>query len=120
MAHAAAGWPMEVCGLVARCPNGTLAVRPARNLSDLPGTFLLDPAVLVASHRQGEVLIALYHSHCDAPAILSAADRAAACLDGAPAWPGVALWVVPVVAGVAGPPVCYTWNDALADFTVRT
>lgn len=62
-------------------------------------SFELDPATLIASRRAGEELVALYHSHCDAPPTPSAADRAAAVVDGRPAWPGVELWIVSVYDG---------------------
>lgn len=112
MEHAAAAYPHEACGLVVRRAGG-LAVVPGHNLAPR-GAFELDPATLI-SHRH-EDLVALYHSHCDAPPILSAADRATLVIGDQPAWPGVEVWIVPVRNGVTAPPVRYGWNSG--DFSM--
>lgn len=99
--HVEAAWPREACGLIA-WGEGGYTVRPGRNLrpaAEAHAAFELDPATLVASLRAGEEVAALYHSHCDAPPIPSAADHRAAVIEGRPAWPGVELWIISVDGG---------------------
>jgi len=114
--HAAREYPAEACGLVVRRGGGLVAL-PGRNLAPR-GRFELDPATLIAA--RSEPLHAIYHSHCDAPAALSAADRRGWMLGDQPAWPGVELWIVPVRRGIAGAPVRYTWDAARGDFSMRS
>lgn len=95
-------------------------VRPGRNLrsaADAHAAFELDPATLIASRRAGETIAALYHSHCDAPPTLSAADRDAALIGDQPAWPGVELWVLAVHRGRLTAAARYRFDPARADFT---
>lgn len=94
-------------------------VRPAANLrpaAEAHVAFELDPAVLIACRRAGEEVAAIYHSHCDAPAALSAADRAAALIDGRPAWPGVELWVLAVRRGRFAELARYHFDPARGDY----
>ncbi len=92
--HAEDEAPREACGLV--CGE---AVHPARNLHPTPLThFDLDPAALLRNPEP----TAIYHSHVEAPATLSAADRAAAAL-----WPAVDHLVVEVRRGRATEVRCY-------------
>ncbi|MEZ4465860.1 MAG: Mov34/MPN/PAD-1 family protein [bacterium] len=116
--HAEAEAPREACGLVVQAADGPARARPARNLAASPGLFLLDPAALVASRRREERLWAIYHSHCDAPPVLSTADLAAALVEGAPAWPGVEQWIIEVSGGRAVGLVRYAWCAARRDFVV--
>ena len=105
--HAEAAYPDECCGLVVSTPDGW-AVRRAANLSATPSrAFEMDPAVLIKARRAGERIVALYHSHPDQPAVLSAQDRAALYVDGQAAWPGVEIWVISCYRGVADPPCRY-------------
>ncbi|MCB9540445.1 MAG: Mov34/MPN/PAD-1 family protein [Myxococcales bacterium] len=93
-----------------RAGDGTLAARPGRNLVASRGAFVLDPAALLAARRAGEALVALYHSHCDAPAAPSIRDHAAwVDARGQPLWPGVEMVIVPVDGGRAGPPRRFGW-----------
>ncbi len=118
-AHGERDWPREACGLVVIDASGCLAARPARNLLDAHDAFLLDPAALLSARRAGEMPVAIYHSHCDAPATLSARDHAAARIGDAPAWPGVDHLIVEVRAGRAGATRRYGWcPEAAALVTV--
>lgn len=93
-AAAVAAYPREACGLVVDTPAGP-AARPGRNLDDSATAFTLDPAVLLRARRAGEPIVGLYHSHCDAAAVPSAQDQAAARH-----WPDVVHAIVRVDRGV--------------------
>ncbi|MCB9551617.1 MAG: Mov34/MPN/PAD-1 family protein [Myxococcales bacterium] len=117
-AHVEAAYPHEACGLIG-ARDRRYTVRPAANLrpaAEAHAAFELDPAALIACRRAGEEVAALYHSHCDAPATLSAADRAAALIDGRPAWPGVELWVLEVRRARLVACARYRFDPARGDF----
>lgn len=95
-AHACDAWPIECCGLVVRTPDG-LAVRRGVNRAASPTRFELDPGTLIRARRDQTPIVAIYHSHCDAPAVFSAEDQRFAA-----GWPGVAQVLIAVHAGVAG------------------
>lgn len=97
--HAQAAWPDECCGLVVE--GGALAGQNLRR----GAAFELDPATLVRAHGR---IRGLYHSHCGAPAVMSAADRAAARW-----WPDVDHVVVRVDAGVASTIRCHAHDGTL-------
>jgi [CysO sulfur-carrier protein]-S-L-cysteine hydrolase len=99
----------EVCGFVVRLPDGALEVVPVRNAAppcEARASFAMDGAeelrALLRIDRDGAVVVAIYHSHVDAPAELSRADREGATAAGAPLWPGVEQLVVSVGRGRAG------------------
>ncbi len=98
--HGETAWPEECCGLVVE--QGVVAGRNLRG----GDAFEIDAATLVAAHGR---IRGVYHSHCDAPAKLSAAD-----LEAARFWPDVDHVVVRVDAGVAGRVRCHD-----SDGTVR-
>jgi proteasome lid subunit RPN8/RPN11 len=85
VAHAAAGHPHEVVGLLARSPDddSLRVVHPLVNEDARPGVgFLVSTAALAAATRaladRGLAVAATYHSHADQSARWSKADRAQA------------------------------------------
>lgn len=83
----------EVCGFVVEGPSGKLEVVPVRNVAREGGqAFEADPAAHLALarrlRREGGRIAAVFHSHLDGPARLSAADLAGAVVGNAPALPG--------------------------------
>lgn len=67
----------ESCGLIVRVPGSGDAYRPCRNLASHEAgqeRFILDPAAWAAAEDEGEI-VAVVHSHPDAPAHPSDADR---------------------------------------------
>jgi len=107
----------EACGFVVR--RGTsLSVVEVENAADrLHATdpvsyprsgrhrYVMDPDALLGTFeaiaRAGGEVVAVWHSHLDAPAVLSEQDRADAVLDGEPALPGAEYLVVSVRKGRA-------------------
>ncbi|HEX2571061.1 MAG TPA: Mov34/MPN/PAD-1 family protein [Polyangia bacterium] len=103
-AHAAAGYPEEVCGFilgpkdgpldeVRRCENRQNALhaedpktfpRDARTAYNIGPTDLL---FLTKSQRGGRPVRIIYHSHVNVGAYFSAEDRQAATFDGEPLYP---------------------------------
>ncbi len=78
LAHAAEEAPRECCGLLVLDSAGTLVYMRARNLHEGPAgedRFLLDPAMWTVAEDLGDVL-AVVHSHPNASAHPSMADRA--------------------------------------------
>jgi cell wall-associated NlpC family hydrolase len=62
-AHADAGAPLEVCGLILRLPDGSEVYQPCRNVSESPEShFRLSAEDWAACEEQGEIL-AVCHSH---------------------------------------------------------
>lgn len=78
IAHALAGYPEEVCGLVSGKDGVAIAVHPGRNISAAPRTtFELDPETLAKQidfEEAGLELVAIYHSHPHGPATPSEID----------------------------------------------
>jgi proteasome lid subunit RPN8/RPN11 len=98
-AHARAGAPQEVCGMLGgrREADGTHAVaraQPVRNVHARPvGEYQLDPAeqlriTLRWEDEEGVDVLGFYHSHPAGPARLSATDAARA------SWPGASYLLV--------------------------
>ncbi len=77
--------------------------------------FRFDPAehlaALIAAERRGEAPVAIVHSHVDAPAVLSAEDRAQAAPEREPLFPGLGSLVVAVVAGKAAEVRLFFWEE---------
>lgn len=101
-AHARAGSPEEVCGLLAGRREGDAHVVerafPIRNAHERPvGEYLLDPhehlrTTLHVEDELGLDVVGFYHSHPAGPPRLSATDAARAT------WPGASyflLWLRP-------------------------
>jgi proteasome lid subunit RPN8/RPN11 len=85
----------EVCGLLLGRADRIEAIRPAANVAPDPSRhFEIDPAMLIAAHRQaragGPAVIGHYHSHPSGVTAPSATDAACAAPDGS-------LWLI--VAG---------------------
>jgi proteasome lid subunit RPN8/RPN11 len=78
IAHARAGKPEEVCGLVRGRDGRATAIHPARNIAPNPITdYEVEAKSLLAQvewEDAGDELIALYHSHPQDPAYPSASD----------------------------------------------
>lgn len=94
VAHAQAGYPFEVCGLIAVRRGSLEATRAIRlpNVAYDPAVgFVADPAAEVAAYADadaaGEDLLILYHSHPSGRLVLSSRDVAMSP-------PGVLLWLV--------------------------
>ncbi|MBB3981190.1 proteasome lid subunit RPN8/RPN11 [Sphingobium fontiphilum] len=82
----------EVCGLLLGVPDHVQTIGPAANVAPDPSRhFEIDPAVLIAAHRDarrgGPAVIGHYHSHPSGIAKPSATDTACAAPDGA-------LWII--------------------------
>lgn len=82
----------EICGLLLGEADHVRAIRPAANVAPDPARhFEIDPAVLVAAHREarrgGLAVVGHYHSHPSGVAEPSATDAACAAPDGA-------LWLI--------------------------
>jgi proteasome lid subunit RPN8/RPN11 len=82
VAHARAGYPEEVCGLVAGDAGRATAIYPGRNISPTPQTtYELDHATLARQidfEETGLSLAAIYHSHPLGPETPSPTDIARA------------------------------------------
>lgn len=111
-------YPDEGCGWLLRAKDGSLMLQPMRNtLAGVGGrgrnAYAFDPREQLGCERQaalrGDAPLAIYHSHCDAPAFFSAADRAAAAPGGEPLHPGVLYLVVSVVSGRVAEERWFAW-----------
>lgn len=78
LAHAQAGYPEEVCGLVSGKAGRALAVYPGQNVSATPRVeYEMDVQTLarvIEFEDAGLDLLAIYHSHPHGPAEPSATD----------------------------------------------
>jgi [CysO sulfur-carrier protein]-S-L-cysteine hydrolase len=89
VAHARSELPNEACGLLAGdLRRGTVTrLHRARNIERSPLRFNVHPDDLVravyAMERDGEDLVAIFHSHTRSPAVPSAMDRREAQYPGA-------------------------------------
>ncbi len=87
IAEAARAAPLECCGLLLGRGNQIEEARPAANVAPDPRRYFeIDPAALIAAHREarmgGLAVLGYYHSHPAGSAIPSATDRAQASGDG--------------------------------------
>ena len=82
IAHARAGYPEEICGLVAGREGHAVAVVPGRNISPTPRVaYEMDAVTLmrmVEWEDTGLDLLAIYHSHPQGPDEPSETDLAQA------------------------------------------
>ena len=116
---AEAAYPYEGCGLL--LDSGE--VRAVRNL--LHGTdagrvrFAMDPSALLGAQREG-TLLAIFHSHCDAPAELSPEDVQALSPGGGVLYPQVQQIVIAVERGRATACTAYRWDGRawMTEFSV--
>lgn len=109
LSHAELDAPREACGLLVRVDGTLLAYVPCRNLHAGPAgcdTFTLDPMGYVQAEDLGEI-VAVVHSHPNASANPSMADRAQCEKSGLPwvivSWPSGAMvelqpsgWLAPL------------------------
>lgn len=103
MRHALAEYPREACGLVIR-ENGRRRYVACRNLAASPGDdFRLDPQDYAAAEDRGAVL-AVVHSHPDAPPAPSVMDRLGCEASALP-------WHIVEVRGREGAPVIGGWAE---------
>jgi proteasome lid subunit RPN8/RPN11 len=83
IAHAQAGFPEEVCGIISGRDGVAVELHRGRNVSPLPRTtYELDVETLtkqIAFDDAGLMLVAIYHSHPAGPATPSLTDIARAC-----------------------------------------
>ncbi|PKO23199.1 MAG: hypothetical protein CVU38_05430 [Chloroflexi bacterium HGW-Chloroflexi-1] len=82
IAHAHAGYPEEVCGIIAGRPEIAVALHRGRNVSPTPRVaYELDVKTLarqIAFEDEGLTLAAIYHSHPAGPETPSPTDVARA------------------------------------------
>ncbi len=113
-AHAEAAYPEECVGALLADGGRLVAAVPLENCAtDRRRAFAVHPRDYLAAERsaaaRGLTLTGLYHSHPDAPAVPSTSDRETAA-------PGLFTVIVPVVAGRAGAPRTFHFDDAADDF----
>jgi proteasome lid subunit RPN8/RPN11 len=105
-------YPNEACGLLLRTPDGQLKALAAPNLQDryhaldpveFPRTgriaYKLNERLIAKAAEQGEQLVGIWHSHCDAGAYFSVEDVRCAAPGGQALYPDVAYLVVSVLGG---------------------
>ncbi len=104
-------YPQEGCGLILQGPDGPV-VLPVANVSPTPlRHFELAPGELLgALRRAGHRLGAIFHSHPEGSAALSAQDRLAAAPEGILLFPGVLQVVFAVEAGRARRFAVHRWS----------
>lgn len=112
--HCLAQAPNEAVGVVVR-QGARFAVAPLTNVSPTPTTrfevcprewMTLETEVL----NEGAQFHALYHSHLDAPAVLSTADQATLAAGKVPLISGLRAWVISVRAGLISAVGQYSWS----------
>ena len=77
VSHAWSDFPYEVCGLLGRRPDGTLAHYPIDNADRSVTTYSMEPKQLLQAMREIEdegYELAIYHSHTHTRAEPSATD----------------------------------------------
>jgi len=76
--HARDELPNECCGFLLGTSDRIEQVTRATNLTPRPSWYEVDPrdhfAVIRRSRREGRIVVGVYHSHPNAPAIPSASD----------------------------------------------
>lgn len=82
VAAARAGYPEEICGLVAGVNNRAARLYPVENILHSPVAYEMNPLeqikAMLAIEAQGMEMLAIYHSHPNGPAFPSATDIALA------------------------------------------
>lgn len=123
IAHALAGYPFEVCGVLVGnagvpSPRVVKAVRVENRERESPRVrYQIAPEDLIRIQRQereaGREIVGYYHSHPDHPARPSETDRRIAA-EGLS--DGVVHVVVGVEAGQRGTPTAWLFRDATQSF----
>jgi proteasome lid subunit RPN8/RPN11 len=116
----------EICGFVVEEGGGPMHLVPVRNVAGegdgppgVPGdarrAFLADPSAHLALSRRlrvtGGRIAAAYHSHVDAPAVLSDVDLEQATCDGVPVHPGVDQVVIGMRGGKVKEIRIFRWSN---------
>ncbi len=135
-AHAAEGFPEEVCGVLFASPGGQLVRRmqnvqnalhaadPVANPRDARTAYQFDANELLEVSRQGDEpewkIVLFYHSHPQHGAYFSETDKSRALFGGevelGPAFPGVAYLVISVYDRVVRDRKAFAWDEAAQDF----
>ncbi len=107
VAHALADQPNECCGMVGGSDGEASVVIPVANAAASPLRFEMDPQgqydALMAIERDGEELLAIYHSHTKSAAYPSQTD-----VNQAVSWPD-AIWVIVSLEDPDAPDVKGYW-----------
>lgn len=135
-AHAAEGFPEEVCGVVLVGPSGQVVRRmtnvqnalhaadPVANPRDARTAYQFDATELLEVARRGDApgwrILLFYHSHPQHDAYFSETDRVRALFGGdielGPAFPGVAYLVISVHDRIVRDRKVFAWDEAAQDF----
>jgi len=128
----AAHYPCEACGLLLRDAAGALSAQPTQNLQDryhaldpvaYPRTsrtaYKLNERLIARAADQGQTLVGIYHSHCDAGAYFSAEDARCAAPGGEALYPGVAWLVVSVLGGTVRAAEMFHFDQESGDFAAE-
>ncbi len=122
-------YPNEACGLLLRNVDATLHAIAAPNLQDryhaldpveFPRTgrmaYKLNERLIAKAAEQGQHLVGIWHSHCDAGAYFSSEDVRCAAPGGQALYPGVAYLVVSVMGGQVRGTEMYHFDPASGGF----
>ena len=127
VAHAAAGYPAECCGILAEEADGTIVVHPCENIQDKlhakdpsghPRTsetaYRMDDLqvhrFLSETEDAGGRLRSFYHSHIDCDAYFSEEDHNAALFMDEPAYPEAVYLVISVCGGEVKGQKVFGWS----------
>jgi len=125
-------YPNEACGLLLRGADGQLIGLVCPNLQDryhaldpaeFPRTartaYKLNERLIQKAEAQGQTLVGIWHSHCDAGAYFSGEDVRCAAPGGQPMYPGVAYLVVSVIGGSVRGMAMYHFDEASGGFVAE-
>jgi len=121
--HLEASYPEEGCGVILQSTStGDWRVHPLRNASPRPATAYAFAdeewlALCMRAETRGERVVSVFHSHVDAPATFSPADRDLAAPGGQPLLPDVSYLIASVHRGCVSSVSEYVWRDG--DFRVQ-
>lgn len=117
LAHAQACYPKEACGLVVALADDTQEYVPCQNLAGATDHFVLCPHDYAAAEERGRIL-AVVHSHPDAPPTPSQADRVACEASGLP-WHIISIpqgqWAHLMPEGYTAPLLGRMWCHGVLD-----
>ena len=116
IAHAKAEHPREACGLLVDI-KGVTVYWACKNLADGTDHFIIDPNDYAEADAKG-MIVAVVHSHPDAPATPSMADRVACEASGLPwlivSYPGE-QWAHIQPEGYQAPYIGRVWSHGVVD-----
>lgn len=119
IAHARECYPLECCGLLVMVGRRA-EYFPCANVSGARDTFVIDPEDYLLAESSGEI-IAVVHSHPDAAATPSQADRVSCEASGLPWWvlginqEDTPHWAHIEPSGYQAPLVGRTWSHGVLD-----